>query len=323
MKPFVILSCALLFSTPLSHATTQALPAGFQMPSTAQIAKYMRTTNGAAIAISFAVKQLVKGVDWIIDNAGHRVIVYDKTKKVCKGHQRQIGGVRERRIGEPKALAHEFCSGIAGYAPEKTTHHKAGEEAWANYCYNAKGDGIGYILIYCNYPSETYIPYNQIAAQIIKNARAGHQPSIDFVKAAAADAAKQNTKPRDTTKPTPPPQTTPKPKPEPTKPPKKDEPKTCAKDFKEYKMCINLREDGFVYSAKSDALKASGIIGSAPSKTDSYNRFCGRHGTHTNYRPTKKTQSSRTPSFAGTISSCQCCQDSLNGAKIITIYKAN
>lgn len=104
-----------------------------------------------------------------------------------------------------------------------------------------------------------------------------------------------------------------------TEPPKK----TCMKDFKEYKMCSVLRDDGFIYLSKSDALKSSGIIGSAPSKQDNFNRFCGKYGTHINYRPTKKTQNSRTPNFAGTISSCQCCQDSPNGAKITTTYKAN
>jgi RHS repeat-associated protein len=102
-----------------------------------------------------------------------------------------------------------------------------------------------------------------------------------------------------------------------------DEMGNCSTKYPNLKKCSSLTRFGFVFSSQRAAMLASGIQGSAPSKKDNYNTFCGADGTHTNYMPTKKTKKSRMPSFGGSISSCKCCQDTLTGPMVITLWKAN
>lgn len=176
---------------------------------------------------------------------------------------------------------------------------------------------------------EKKISLETVAQQIISNANAKDKTAIEFVGQVADEIVTQQEKERqweatkhivasananddtDTSNP------------DKEKDDKPEPPKTCSNQFPEYKTCSSLHKFGFTYATKKSALERSGIIGSRLSKQTSWNTFCGKHGTHDNYRPTPKTESSRHSNFAGTISSCKCCIDSSSGAKIITIFKAN
>lgn len=307
-----ILLCLVVLSIPtVGSASSYAVPA----VSVQNVATAIRMT-GATLAVSVAVKQLLKGVDFVMDPENNQARSKEKVDYCSHGGTPCVNTPEE-------AVKYAMQSNFAVHWKYPFKGCKLNPRQ-GNGTINCTFEKDGDIRTIAFFNFNTIIKsasYEEIAEQIIANAKNGDKEAIAYLQSVANQSKPKPATPTSPSKDEGKPDT--KPANPPRKEPEKPEQKTCIKHFSNYKTCPSLRQHGFTFLTKTDALKDSGIIGSAPAKTDNYNRFCGKHGTHINYRPTKKTQNSRLPNFAGTISSCQCCEETPNGAKIVTRYKAN
>lgn len=147
------------------------------------------------------------------------------------------------------------------------------------------------------------ISYEQIADQIIFNAKQGNQEALDFLQGTVAEQA------------------------EPAKPittpiagvgsdvgvgSASGEPegsKTCGQVYPSMPQCQSL--NGFRYSTRKQAL--AHLVGLRKEKPENYNKFCGAYGTHEKFYPNKSSSTPR-GKYGASLSSCQCCQNSSVGA---------
>ena len=173
-------------------------------PTAANVGKKLIRGGGAA-ALLIAVPQIIgAGVDWVLDPANNRIIYTEPISldPTNSPYLWQSGGVNFATAN--LACAHQlqlFKDAFSSYSKSTVTTNIMGER-FANcviHKYSNSGSyagdntyQIGAIVNPAYNPDaptteEKYLPIADVAAQVISNAEAGHDPSQEAVKATALE----------------------------------------------------------------------------------------------------------------------------------------
>ncbi|WLF84359.1 polymorphic toxin type 34 domain-containing protein [Moraxella sp. ZY210820] len=159
-------------------ALAKTLPTGFKFPPVSEIAKRMVSR---ANVVNYAVESLLGAVDWVLDYKNNRII-YKQSETDGKNCSAWHGD--KTFTGDLKQVGDAWCQSIRDYNNPAERFKKISH---VQYSVGCKG-GAGGVIVHCEL-GEGSVSFNDIAEQIIKNAKAGHAESVDFVVEVANELA--------------------------------------------------------------------------------------------------------------------------------------
>lgn len=157
---------------------TKTLPKDFKFPPMSEIAK--RIVSRANV-VNYAVESLLGAVDWVLDSKNNRII-YKQSETDGKNCSAWHGD--KTFTGDLKQVGDAWCQSIRDYNNPAERFKKISH---VQYSVGCKG-GAGGVIVHCEL-GEGSVSFNDIAEQIIKNAKAGHAESVDFVVEVANELA--------------------------------------------------------------------------------------------------------------------------------------
>lgn len=140
---------------------------------------------GGGVALAYAVSQLIgSGVDWVLDPANNRVKYTDKDDGSIPNIR--WGSASEYGLHRTPMLAAEaVCQYLNSGTVDKLDFISGNTHKVT--CTGGRSVFINPVDVSGDVPPpEKYLPISQVAAKVLSNAEAGHIPSQDAVKAAAA-----------------------------------------------------------------------------------------------------------------------------------------
>lgn len=183
-----LLSTTLAFAPISVSANTIATPTpntiSFPMPNTKDVAKKI-TKVGRTNAVAFAVGRLFDGIDWVMDPANNSIQYKQKQTDGKKCNASAYDWTTKELVsltGTNQEVATAWCKYSRPYhnPPE-------GMRQISNYQYHSSCKaGEAGVIISCELPT-VYVPLEQIAEQIIKNALQGHPESVKFLREIAEE----------------------------------------------------------------------------------------------------------------------------------------
>lgn len=271
----------------------------FSIPQLSEVSKRVGQASGR-VAVVFAVNKLLGGVDYVLDPANNRVVY---KQKEADGKNCTAWHGEKKFTGDLKSVGHQWCQAIRDYNNPADSFDKISH---IQYWVGCKG-GAGSVIVYCEL-GEGYVSFQDIAQQIIQNAKAGHADSIAFLALVATDIAKQDkAKPKPTPKPiasTNANEDTDTSNSDKEKDDKPEPPKTCGMVYPNMPQC-KYQDSRLIYSSKQQALASRGWTNySLESKQNSYKGNCKGYSEHWNIR-NPKAGNKRVASLV----SCKCCED--------------